>query len=252
MNKPFQPAGLRNINLTAILNAADRMSLVSLLIANMLPILFAVVFGWDVSSVVIFYWIENLVIGFWSIWRIIMANSSAMPIALRGGKFFMVPFFVLHYYGFCLGHGIFIGVIFSGFLNAEQSGYGSLGVGNLFRIFGELFGDFGTVASWSFVVAIAGIFFSHGISYFRNYIGNGQFRRSLPMQEMFRPYGRIVLLHVCILIGGILVGLLGAPIFLVLLLMLGKTLIDAAAHVASHHKESSGSIWERPHAKKDS
>jgi|GEM_PF-5144901 len=52
--------------------------------------------------------------------------------------------------------------------------------------------------------------------------------------EMFRPYGRIVLLHVCIIFGGIVIMFLGSPMMLVVLLMVGKTVVDMAVHVASH------------------
>ena len=245
MTEPAQTNQVLNIDLKAILKASDKLSLISLLVANMLPIIFAVVFGWEVGGVVVFYWIENLIIGFWAIWRIVLASGGLMPVVQHGGKLFLVPFFIVHYYGFCMGHGIFIAVIFSGVING-----GSSLDDNPLRYFQEMFSDFGSLESWSVAIAVTGLFVSHGFSFMRHYVNNGQYRQTQSMFEMFRPYGRIVLLHVCIIFGGMLVALLGAPIFMVVLLMLGKTLIDATVHLTSHHAEKSGSVWERLFTKK--
>lgn len=245
MTEPVQTNQVLHIDLKAMWQASDKLSLVSLLVANMLPIVFAVIFGWDAAGVVIFYWVENPIIGFWAIWRIVLASGGLMPVAQHGGKLFLVPFFIVHYYGFCLGHGIFIGVFFSGIISGDTSFDA-----NPFRYYQQLFSDFGSIETWSVVIAVAGLFISHGLSYMRHYVYNGHYLQSHPIHEMFRPYGRIVLLHVCIIFGGMLVALLGAPIFMVVLLMLGKTLIDAAVHLTSHHDEKSGSIWERLFTKK--
>jgi|GEM_PF-5490609 len=45
----------------------DRVSLVSLIAANLLPVFFALVFGWDLGGVVMFYWWENIIIGLYAI-----------------------------------------------------------------------------------------------------------------------------------------------------------------------------------------
>jgi fatty acid desaturase len=51
---------------------------------------------------------------------------------------------------------------------------------------------------------------------------------------MFRPYGRVLLLHGCIIAGAFGVLFFGAPLTLVVLLMLGKTAIDAKVHLMFH------------------
>lgn len=136
----------------------DRLSLIALIASNFLAIAIAWFMGWSTLDVIIFYWIENLIIGFWTILRILFAQDgggrivpstgSAEPISdglaymrrmqgvqdrplerVRVGgispqsvaeKLFVVPFFCFHYYMFCLVHGVFIQV----FTTIGESGFG--------------------------------------------------------------------------------------------------------------------------------
>jgi Family of unknown function (DUF6498) len=53
---------------------------------------------------------------------------------------------------------------------------------------------------------------------------------------MFRPYGRIVVLHLTVLLGGFLVMGLGAPVAAIVLLVALKTAIDLGAHLKERVK----------------
>lgn len=253
----------------------DRLSLIALIASNFLAIAIAWVMGWSTVDVIIFYWIENLIIGFWTILRILCAQGGGRPIApspespepisyglaymrrMQGGqgrpqggvrvsgispqsiaeKLFVVPFFCFHYYMFCLVHGIFIQV----FTTIGESGFGP-SVTNAFNPF-----DF---ASWrnpiftaegfslAGALAVLGIFISHGVSFFQNYIGRGEYLHTNTGIEMGRPYVRVVLLHVCIIFGGFAVMLFGSPLGLVLLFMAAKTVLDVKLHRKIHRSES--------------
>jgi hypothetical protein len=240
--------------------APDRLALFSLIAANLLPILIAVLLGWDMSDVVLFYWLENIIIGLWVIPRMLFAQadgaenaetedgptgrfdtpdiagfvaprstptetrlSRSGTIGLNHAKFFLVPFFCFHYFFFCFVHGIFITVFTSGFAGGPPMH----SPGELLRA------SLGGLSAAG-MLALAGLVISHGISFFRNYVGRGEYRRTHPMVEMFRPYPRIVILHVCIIFGGFAIMMLGSPMPLVVLLMIGKTLLDATLHTASH------------------
>jgi hypothetical protein len=202
----------------------DRLALVSLIAANVLPILVAILFGWDISDVVLFYWLENIIIGLWVIPRILFAQAEDTgTVGVNQAKFFLVPFFCFHYFFFCFVHGVFITVFTSGF----SGGPPMHSPGELLR---ASLGGLSTAG----MLALAGLVISHGISFFRNYIGHGEYRQAHPMGEMFRPYPRVVILHVCIIFGGFAVMMLGSPMALVVLLMIGKTILDATLHTASH------------------
>jgi hypothetical protein len=56
-------------------------------------------------SLVALYWLENLVIGGYTILR--LAGSVVTGLGNLLLALFMIPFFTLHYGMFCYGHGIF-------------------------------------------------------------------------------------------------------------------------------------------------
>lgn len=214
------------------IKTSDRASVISLLVANFVPILMAIVFRWDVAGVVMFYWFENLIVGFYAILRMAFAKGDGLgEIEMKGvgtTKFFLIPFFTAHYGIFCLVHGSFI-FMFAG-LSRSGGFFGSSSIESDFNPFSAALEslDIGVVISLLFLLA------SHGISFKRNYIDRGEYKQAHPILEMFRPYKRIVLLHVCIIFGGILTFLLGSFMPLVILLMVGKTLLDLALHSVSH------------------
>jgi len=86
--------------------------------------------------------------------------------------------------------------------------------------------------------AIFGLAVSHGISFVHNFLMNGEYRRTSPPLLMFQPYGRIVVLHITIIIGGGLMMLLGSPTIGLLILVLLKTGLDLAAHLRERKKFS--------------
>jgi hypothetical protein len=73
-------------------------------------------------------------------------------------------------------------------------------------------------------------------------LGRGEFRRTNLVVLMFQPYGRVVVLHVAILFGGIVAQFLGSPVFLLLLLIGGKTLLDLGLHLAEHAADSTSEV----------
>ena len=53
---------------------------------------------------------------------------------------------------------------------------------------------------------------------------------------MMAPYGRIVVLHIAILFGAFAIMALGSPLFLLVLLIVGKIALDLKLHRRSHQK----------------
>ena len=211
----------------------DRTSLFGLIIANLLPVILCLMFGWEIGSLVMFYWFENLVIGFYSILRILTARDTKEPTTflIQGFKnSFLAGFFTVHYFGFCAGHGIFLLLIASMDFGGSMAFADSPFEGNLFVNFWNAIPTGG-------LLSIAALFASHGISFVRNYIHGGEYLKTSASDEMFRPYARIMLLHVCIILGMFLVMLLGSQTFLVVLFVLAKTTLDAIVHSYSHRKK---------------
>lgn len=225
--------------------AKYRPSTISLLIANAVPLIGVLFFGWSTFAIVALYWAENIVIGAINVLKILLSNPDldhlhsrftpktgeqreqlealtknwgTLRSGIHGIKLFLIPFFIVHYGIFCTVHGAFVFVLFSG--DRPLQG-GPPSVDGVFERFGQ-------EQLWWGVAALA---VSHMVSFFTNYLGRGEYRRHLPMVLMFQPYVRVVVLHVAILFGAFATMALGSPIVVVILLIIGKTILDLFFHV---------------------
>lgn len=230
------------------------MPLAFLIAANLIPVAGVLIWGWSVFEIVALYWFENVIIGAFNILKMLTASGEFptqeqlkqagnanehpdMPEYLRnpaatggirhGIKLFLIPFFTVHYGMFCLVHGVFVGVLLGGKGGGmAMSGGPFEGVGRMFQVI------FGSGGKW-FVLAVVA---SHLVSYLANFIWKGEFRRVSASDLMMAPYGRIVVLHVAIILGAFVITALGSPLFLLLLLITGKIVLDAKLHIRSHRK----------------
>ena len=192
-----------------------------LILANLVPLGGVLFLDWRVFDVLLLYWAENVVIG----------AINVLRIGVSGGreKWFVMPFFAVHYGIFCFGHLMAIMGIF------DPSG-GSETISHLF--FGMTPGEALKSPLW---IGIAAIAVSHLFSFFGNFIGAGEYRRTSAKELMSRPYGRIVVLHVTVLFGAGLIQWLGSPVSMLLLLIAAKTVLDLKLHKSERQVFSDGS-----------
>ena len=208
---------------------------IALVIANMLPIYGVVALGWDAFNIVLLYWAENLIIGFYNIFKIVFAKVEP-PIA-NLGKLFLIPFFIIHYSGFVAVHGL---IIFSLFGKGDADK--SLGIGQhpwpCFLVFVQLLVNVirhcWTTIPNDMKYTIGSLFLSHGVSFVHNYLIAGEYKTSSPNNLMAQPYSRIFVMHVAILVGGILSLKMGSPIGVLIILIVLKTIIDVTLHLRQH------------------
>lgn len=198
-------------------------SAVVLVLANLVPIYGVAFLGWDVFPVILLFWFENVVIGFYNIVRILLARPGDVGRWLA--KVFMVPFFTFHYGMFTFVHGIFVLAIFGSGV-VELQGGPSL----------EWFVAALTVSGvmWAAVA----LFLSHGFSLGWNYIGKREYRRATLEDLMKQPYSRVVVLHVVIIASGFLVMALGLPAIGLVLLVALKIGVDLKAHLKERSRFS--------------
>jgi hypothetical protein len=213
-------------------------SLLALVAANLFPLVGVLFLGWDAGLLIVVYWCENLVIGFYNLLK--MACARVPEPIMHLGKLFMMPFFLVHYGGFCAVHGIFV-LLLTGHLQ-DGPGFSSTGeawwgplifVQLLFNVAGYLLAHGGT----ALLVAGAALLASHGISFVQNYIIGGEYERMAGKDLMAAPYKRIVVLHVAIIVGAMPVMILGSPMILLALLVIGKIWLDVKLHFKSHEKK---------------
>lgn len=181
--------------------------------------------GWDVASVVVFFWAENLVIGFYNVIKMLSYGT--------GKGLFLALFFLAHYGGFTAGHGFFISELFD--IRAKIAEAPALlpGVG-LFELLREVLAQFAAIAPPLWLWGFAGLLVSHGGSLLLNFFLGGERNRTNPDELMSAPYKRLAILHVTIIAGGMGIETLGSPMPLLVLLVLLKIAIDLRAHLQEH------------------
>ena len=176
-------------------------------LANLVPAVGVLFFGWDAFTVVFLYWLENAVIGVFNILKMALARSEietvgdllkAGPFGLGssfkkvpeqvmkewtsqpapkipgGLKFFLIPFFIVHYSGFMGVHLVFILVL----LGPGQSLIGQTGVSP-----SSLF-DFG-FDTWelaSLAIALISLVIEHGYSFYKDFWLSGEYRRAMALR----------------------------------------------------------------------
>ena len=177
-------------------------SAVGLVVANLVPLVGVLFFGWSLFGVMWLYWAENGVIGAFALLRILTAGED------HGQKWTMAPFFVVHYGIFWSVHGVFVATTFGDDIALWDPGLQTEG--------------------------LVALVLSHGASFALNYLARGEWKAASPGAEMFKPYGRVVLLHIVILLGGFLVQLSGSGVLALVVLVALKTALDLGVHLAGH------------------
>jgi hypothetical protein len=199
-------------------------STVTLIIANLVPLAGTVFLGWNLSDVMVLYWAESAVIGFF--------NVCKMAVIGRWGVLLTGPFFIGHFGGFMAVHFLFIYTLFVKGLEGGESSAGNLDeVAQLF------------VNLWP---ALLALFLSHAFSFYRNFLGRNEYRGRTMRKQMSEPYSRIIFMHLVIIFGGGLSLFLGEPAPVLLIVIGLKIIFDVKAHLKEHdgrsgRKQESGS-----------
>jgi hypothetical protein len=212
----------------------DPLSLAALIGANLLPLIGIFLFHWDVRYIVLLYWIENLVAAFYNILK--MAFLKIDRAAEKAGKLFLIPFFCIHYGGFCAVHGFFlisffhIGDGLSPFNDSTKWWGPLIFIQLLYSVFARIWASRPPEMIW----AVIGLAVSHGVSFVENYILGQEYKTSSLKKLMHQPYQRIIVMHIAILAGGIFVMKLDSPLPLLIALVLLKIFFDLYLHKKSH------------------
>jgi len=194
-------------------------SATALVAANLIPLAGVVLFGWDVFVVVFLFWLENVIVGFFNLLRMLWVERGAERFPLA--KLLVMPFFLVHYGMFTAIHGIFVLVLFGG-MAERVSGFPDV------RTVSDL------VTQYHLWIPVLALFASHGYSFVTNYVAEQEYRRVTLQQLMQQPYSRVVVLHLTILFGGFLVMALKLPVVGAFLLVVLKIGVDLRAHMREH------------------
>ncbi|HUU51715.1 MAG TPA: DUF6498-containing protein [Candidatus Heimdallarchaeota archaeon] len=193
-----------------------RVSIGALFLFNLIPLAGVLFFGWNLSSIMVLYWFENVIIGFFNALKMAKAEGTTPRTKLYSGnkavtiaqKSSSILFFIVHFGMFTFGHGVFI-----------------------FAFFGRDLPAFS-----SLLIAALCLFVSHGISYAYNFIRNEEYKRVAFQDLFFQPYKRIIIMHVTIVVGAFIAFQLEQPTFFLILLIFLKIVVDLFSHKKEHTK----------------
>jgi hypothetical protein len=208
--------------------------LIALVAANLIPFWGVLFWRWDAFYVVLLYWSENIAVGFYNVLK--MAFAKVNKPAEHLGKLFMIPFFAVHYGGFCAGHGFFILMLFSKgeaeFMQGNSWPCFFVFLQMLLNVLKHIY----SIMPQAMLYAMGALFVSHGISFAYNYLMKGEYARIKPDRLMGSPYARIVVMHIAVLFGAFLTMALGSPVGILIILVGLKTSLDVIFHLRQHRK----------------
>jgi len=177
---------------------------VSGLIIDLIPIYAVLALGWGAGALVMLYWLENLIVGLATVVRMGMTGVRQGGASLAG-MVFMAAFFAVHYGLFCFVHGTFL----VGFLAPDPTSSAFPGFGGLI--------DQALTAGPGIGIIAAMLLAWHLLST----IAETASEAPQPLHTlMMAPYGRVVILHIGILLGAGALVAMGEPMLGVLALIL--------------------------------
>jgi Family of unknown function (DUF6498) len=217
-----------------------------LIITNLIPLGGVLWLGWDLMLILALYWAENGIVGVINVLKILMAEGSGTAnapfsrLTINGrpaanlSRVGTAGFFTVHYGLFWVVHGLFVFTFIPVMAGAQF--YGPDGVP-----FGEPMDVPLTTPDVPVLVAgVVGLAISHGVSFWTNYLGRGEYRTLSPAQLMTQPYSRLVVLHTSIVVGAFVSIFLGTPLGSLLVLVVLKTALDLFFHLRQHRNVEAG------------
>jgi len=223
-----------------------RLPLIALLTANAVPLVGVLFFKWSAFGIVLLYWSENVVVGFYNILKIALVKVKEPVEHL--GKLFMIPFFMVHFGGFTGIHGVFVLTMFGqsngDFMHKTSWPCHFAFIQILLNVIREAF----SIMTPEMRLGLLALFGSHGVSFVYNYLIKGEYARTNPRKLMGAPYSRIFVMHIAIIVGGFALVALKSPVGLLLVLVVLKTFVDVKLHFYEHRKKGAGKARVRRRA----
>lgn len=211
--------------------------LLTLVIANMIPLVGVIFFGWDAFNIIVAYFMEALVIGFFNVLRIAVLKEPPPSKHPHEWKLAFVPIYTAFFGGLCTLYGT---IIFFVFGESQGIGFPKPGQGwPCFLVFVQIWID-GLRQCLTMrpdmTYALVALFMCHGISYVYDSLIKGENRtqEALQSQLLRQPLSRLLVMHLAVVIGGGLSIELGSPVAILVVLIALKTSIDMKLHVAQH------------------
>ncbi len=179
---------------------------VLLVFANIVPVINLLVRGEPIGSILVVYWIQMMIIGFWNIIKLIVIG--------RWSALLYVPIFILMYLSIV---NIF-GLIAGGLLDDQMQG----------TAWHENF------SLWNYLVPALMFFATHGLSFVTNFLGRREYEKTPWDTQMGQPILRAIPMWIAALVGGVIGGFFNTAAIAVLCVLPVKLGLDLLGHFAEH------------------
>jgi hypothetical protein len=185
--------------------------------SNAIPVIGIAFFGWEPAYIIVLYWAESVIIGFFNILMMLTSglfstSNTFRPVGIFMG-IFLSAFFTVHYGLFMTIHALFISVLFlhntSGGLDSSASSF----FANLFS-FNE------------YLPALIFIFASHLYYFLAYFVRQKWYCHTEPQNLMGRPYIRVFIMQFTIIFGGFVMAATGWHIGPIIVWVSAKTIAD--------------------------
>lgn len=187
---------------------------------NSFALIGVLLWGWEMFDIFYLYWTVNVITGFVTIIRMLYSASwsglSRLPSII-----FSIAFFGIHYGMFTLVHGIIMTQIMQPDI-FDQLTHASTGLLGEFYMLYQLPSAL-DMAGFAYI--FAGILFIECVFGIQK-IYDDRKKKQDARAIMFSPYGRIIILHLTILFGGLISSILGHSIFTLIMFVALKTFAD--------------------------
>ncbi|WP_145062317.1 DUF6498-containing protein [Adhaeretor mobilis] len=174
-----------------------------LLVSNFLPLIGVIWWEWSPFLVLALYWAENVAVGVTTALKMLWCTGGEAKERIASAGFF-----AMHYGIFTLVHGIFV-LALGGFVGKEY--YGAAGA---------------QYSPWLIGTTALALVASHAYDFIQEFLIEGRGRHLGPGSHMWRPYPRMLVLHVAIVLGVFLAMVVGASWPVIALLVVLKTILD--------------------------
>lgn len=170
--------------------------------------------GQPVGTILIVYWLELIVIGFWTCVKL----ATIDKVKAIG----WIPVFLMMYFVFV---NLF-GVIAGGTLDNEF-------IGTDFQK---------NFSPRPYLWGVTTVFLSHAVSFWKNFVRKREFERITMEAQVGLSVMRVFPLFVAAVIGGFVGGFFNSSALLAGVVLPAKILLDLVAHILSHEKIDSGRL----------
>ncbi len=185
-------------------------SAVMLVVANIYPVIEMALEGEPVGSILVIYWIQLMIIGFWNVVKLVaIARWKALLI---------VPMFLAMY----LSVVNFFGIVAGALLDDQMRDTAWLQQFSL----------------WNYWVPATLFFASHGLSFWQNFIRGREYRMIKWDAQMGKPILRAMPMWMAAIAGAFIGGWLGSAAVAVLFVLPVKLSLDLVGHFTEHRRLS--------------